>query len=385
MNQFAHLHVHSHYTLLGGTASVFDLANRAAAEGMPALALTDTAVLIGAVQFQKACTQAGIQPLIGMTLPVAAPAGEMHLTPDMAGQMVLLATGPTGYQSLCRLSSAIQSSPAREQLLRQGVPWEWLKENQDGLIALDAGRMGWTERYVRADNRPAAVRFASRLAGLFGERAYLSLELHGRADTVIARELITVGERFGLTAVAVHPIYCLEPADAPHLRLLAAIDHNCPLAGVPNETLPVWGDTAVPLHWHSPDQIVAQFAAFPEAVARVAEVVGQCNTPCLPDGRAIWPKLELPAGQLPAEALAIQAQSGLEKRIDISITDHRLPITDYQTRLQHELTAIIAQGFAPLFLLVADITRFARETAVPVTPVAASPIHWWPTVWASPR
>ncbi len=364
MNPFTHLHVHSHYTLLGGTASVFDLANRAAAEGMGALALTDTAVLIGAVQFQQACAKVGIQPIIGMTLPVAAPDGEMNLTPDVAGRLVLLATGPGGYQSLCRLSSAVQSSPAREHLLRQGIPWGWLKENSDGLIALDGGRMGWTERYLRAGNRQAAVRFASRLGGLFGEVGYLSLELHGVEDMPVAREMVTIGERFGLTAVAVHPIYCLEVADAPRLRLLAAIDHNCPLADVPDEALPAFGETAVTLHWQSPDQITAQYAAFPEAVARTADIARQCATPCLPDGRPIWPKLELPEGQTAEDALTQQAQAGLQKRLPI--TDNRLPITDYQSRLHHELTAIIAKGFAPLFLLVADITRFARETGVPV-------------------
>ena len=75
-----------------------------------------------------------------------------------------------------------------------GGTWDWLKENQAGLIALDGGRMGWTERYVRAGNRQAAVRYASRLGGLFGERGYLSLELHGPADTAVARELVTIGD-----------------------------------------------------------------------------------------------------------------------------------------------------------------------------------------------
>ncbi|MBX3058304.1 MAG: DNA polymerase III subunit alpha [Anaerolineae bacterium] len=370
MNSFTHLHVHSHYTLLGGTASVFDLANRAAAEGMRALALTDTAVLMGVVQFQQACAQAGIQPLIGMTLPIAAPEAEMNLTPDVAGRLVLLATGPTGYQSLCRLSSAVQSSQARAQLLRQGIPWGWLKENCAGLIALDGGRMGWTERYLRAGNRQAAARFASRLGGLFGEMGYLSLELHTPADTAVARELVAIGERFGLTAVAVHPIYCLQPADAPRLRLLAAIDHNCPLADVPDEVLPAFGDTAVSLHWQSADQITATYAAFPEAVARTADITRQCATPCLPDGRPIWPKLELPEGQTAEAALAQQAEAGLKNRNPLSVirnpTVHGLRLTDYESRLKHELTAIIQKGFAPLFLLVADITRFARAAGVPV-------------------
>lgn len=374
MTHFAHLHVHSHYTLLGGTASVADLARRAAAQGMPALALTDTAVLIGAVQFQQACAAAGIQPVLGLTLPVAAPEGEMHLAPDVAGWVVLLATGPAGYQSLCRLSSAVQSSSARAQLLLQGVPWSWLKENVAGLVCLDGGAMGWTARYLRAGSPRAAARVASRLGGLFGEMAYLSLELHTPADTAVARELMTIGDRFGLATVAVQPVYCLEPADAPRLRLLAAIDQNCHLADVPAAALPAHGDTAVALHWQSPAQIAETFAEFPDAVRRVGQIVDHCE-PCLPDGRPIWPKLELPPGQSVTKALADKAYTGLKNRHphavdgDTSVallTADGLPLADYQARLHRELEAISQQGFAPLFLLVADITRFARETGVPV-------------------
>jgi DNA-directed DNA polymerase III PolC len=366
---FTHLHVHSHYTLLGGSASVAELVNRATAEGMKALTLTDTAVLIGAVQFNQACAKAGIQPLIGMTLPITALEGEMHLEPGTAGRLVLLATGPEGYRSLCRLSSAIQSSPERGELLRHGIPWNWLKENQTGLLCLDGGRMGWAERYLRAGNRQAAVRHASRLGGLFGEMGYLSIELHTPGDRAVAHELSSIGERFGLAPVAVQPVYCLQAADIPKLRLLAAIDHNCPLPDVPATALPALGDTAVFLHWQSPQTIAEKFADFPEAVARVGEIVRQCEG-CLPDGRPIWPKLPLPAGKTAEETLAEQANTGLQERITYSALrkepDHALRTTHYATRLQHELTAISQQGFAPLFLLVADITRFARETGVPV-------------------
>ena len=118
---FTHLEVHSHFTLLGGTASVTELAGRASDDGMSHLVLTDTNALYGVVAFDRACREKGIQPIVGMTLTVVAPApplphsgnggisGEATTPP---GHLVVLATGPIGYRSLCRLSSLIQGSSA---------------------------------------------------------------------------------------------------------------------------------------------------------------------------------------------------------------------------------------------------------------------------------
>jgi DNA polymerase-3 subunit alpha len=114
---FVHLEVHSHFTLLGATPNVEELAARAAADGMSHLALTDTNALYGALAFTRACREAGVQPITGMVVTTAA--SEEHgpervrssTTPVQPGHLVLLATGPAGYRSLCRLSSLIQASP----------------------------------------------------------------------------------------------------------------------------------------------------------------------------------------------------------------------------------------------------------------------------------
>ena len=270
---FTHLQVHSHFTLLGGTASVTDLAARAAAEGLTHLALTDTNALYGAVAFQRACRQAGVRPILGMTATVAPP-GE-HTGPlGSPGRLVLLATGPAGYRSLCRLSSRVQAHPQREALAAQGLSWADLKAHREGLLCLSGGRRGWLERLLRAGNRVAAQRYAGRLAGIFAENAYLSLELHRPDDRAIAQEVTALGQWLGLPTVAVQPVYCLSPEDTPRLRLLAAIDHNVPLADVPPSALPAGGDAHVDLHWLPPDEVAARFADFPEALAAVRAVVG---------------------------------------------------------------------------------------------------------------
>jgi DNA polymerase III subunit alpha len=134
------LHVHSHFSLLEATPSLEALVGRAAAEGMTHLALTDSFALYGAVAFRRLCREAGIQPITGMTVTVADP-----LLPR-PGLLVLLATGPEGYRSLCHLSSHVQGHADREERLRRGLTWEMLAAHREGLIALDGGLAGWAAR-----------------------------------------------------------------------------------------------------------------------------------------------------------------------------------------------------------------------------------------------
>lgn len=222
-----HLHVHSTYTLLGATASVRALATRAAADNLTHLALTDSNVLYGAVAFQQACQKVAIEPLLGLTLTVRLPD---TLAPDgIPDQLVLLACGPAGYRSLCRLSSHIQASPEREALASHGVPWSLLKEQHAGLVCIAGGRRSRLEEWWRTDEQKRASMYVSHLAGLFNEQLYLALEIHQPQDIEVATQITKLGKRFGLPTVAVQPIYCLEAPERPRLRLLAAIDRNCPL------------------------------------------------------------------------------------------------------------------------------------------------------------
>jgi DNA-directed DNA polymerase III PolC len=385
-----HLEVHSHFTLLGGTAGVNQLADRAAADGLSRLALTDTNALYGAVAFARACRQAGIQPIIGMTLTVAAPPDLASAGDPAPGHLVLLALNPTGYRSLCRLSSLIQGSPERETLATRGLTWDDLAANREGLICLSGGRRGWIARALRAGNRAAAQVYAGRLAGLFDDNAGLALEIHTAADHPIAGEVNALARRLGLPIVAVQPIYCLQPDDAPRLRLLAAIRENRPLAEI---TV-----AETPSHWLSTDELAARFAAFPAALSQTGEIAARCGD-ALPTGQTIWPALKLPAGQTPDEALARAAQAGLAERVltadviarsalrdegifagvedcfgpnngprnDAAEAVPRLAASVYQTRLDHELAAIAGHGYAPLFLVVADAVRFARSQGIPVS------------------
>ena len=270
---FTHLHVHSHYSLLGGADAPAALAARAAADGLGALALADTA-LFGAVAFARACRAVGVRPIIGLTVAMAPPPEDMP--PDRSsalGRLVLLAAGPAGYRALCRLSSLVQCDPDRARRARAGLGWDELRDglgsDAAGLVCLTGGRACWLERYLRAGQTAAAGRYVARLGGLFGERCALAVgpELLDGALRPVADQIVALAGRFGLRAAAVQPIFCLSPDDRPLLRLMAALDANRRVADVDPGALPDCGDAAVPVEWPAPDTFAARYAAHPDLLA----------------------------------------------------------------------------------------------------------------------
>jgi DNA-directed DNA polymerase III PolC len=358
-----HLHVHSHYTFLGATPSVAQLVAQATAQGMGALALTDTNGLYGAPAFQRACLAAGIQPIVGMTVTVAPPEGAQgRHTP---GELVLLATDRRGWQALCGLSSAIQARPDREAVAAHGVDWETLRNFAAGVICLAGGRRSWLGRALAGGDAALAARYAGRLGGLYGDNLYLALEVHGPPDNLQdlaqADALVEIGKRFGLPLVAAQPVYCLAPDERPRLTLLAALAHNCTRDAVE----PAWqadvGDPHAVIHWQTPDEMGARFAAYPQALAAIATICGRCE-PALPDGRPIWPVLPLGEHLTADAALRAHAEAGMGR-----VLGARLPTVSptVAARLDLELAAIAQRGVAPLFLLMAELTAFARRQEIP--------------------
>lgn len=355
-----HLNVHSWYSLLGATTSVEALAARAAQDGMTHLALTDTNVLYGAVAFQRACLAVGVQPIIGMTATVTAPNG-MTMQPS-PGELTLLASGPAGYRSLCRLSSALQGSPARAGTFDACLTWDEIKTNQTGLICLSGGRRSWVHHLLRQSETAAAGRVVSWLAGVFGERAWLTLDASRTDDAALGRAIAALAARFGIGVVAAQAIYCLEPSDRNRLHLLSAIARNTTLTALKAEDRLDHGEDTVTLHWLAPQEMAARYAAFPAALSATTTIAAACQ-PALPDGRPIWPVLGLPEGQSHDAVLSAQTTAGLRARYNTDRADWE----QLTARAAAELAAIARHGFAPLFLLVADIVRFARRHDIPVS------------------
>ena len=360
---FTHLCVRSSYSFLSSTASVQALVERAIADQLTHLALTDEAGLHGAVAFASACQKSEIHPIIGMIAPVQMPS-ELKPTwteADASNRLILIARNASGYRSLCRLTNILQAHPDRANRVVNGIQFDDLRANREGLICISEGRRGWLYQALQNEDEQFAVRFATRLAIIFGsDNTYLSIEIQKETDHFTAQQIKHIGARFGLRVAAVHPVYCLSPSQSPLLKLLTAIRLNTVISDLSPDQMPEKGDSQVALHWLSPAEIHARYSAFPEAIAQVEEIAHQCENP-LPDGRTIWPSINLPVGQTADQALSEMCRSGMTQHYGNPAPQK------IAHRLEEELNAIRQSGFAPLFLIVADITSFARQSGVPVS------------------
>ncbi len=356
---FTHLKVHSHYTLMGATASPEALIERAASLSMSSLALTDTNALYGVIGFQSACETAGIRPIIGLTLSVAPPKLGTLQQASKPGELVLLAKNAAGYRSLCRLTSTLQAHEDREARVNTGLPWSTLVENADGLFAVEGSFRSHYANFMRMDQQ-AANRYLSNFAGAFGESAIVGIQHFAGQREGYIDETIAMADRFGMTSVALQPVYCLDSAETTRLPLLAAIDSNQPLHAVDPTTLPNGGDQTVDLHFKTPDEMSAAFADHPQLLDNIAYITEQCE-PSLPSGKPIWPVLKFQSGNNAVEELSANAMHGLVEKYGIDVE------LSVQKRLAHELALIGKSGFAPLFLIVADVVAYAISAEVPVS------------------
>ena len=344
MPAFAHLHVHSYYSLLDGYASPADLAQAAARAGMPALALTDHDALYGAVEFYDACHQAGIQPILGMEL-------SLDLGPQPSPtSVVLLAQNLEGYANLCRLSSTLQAGPDRDVSLQRGLPLQELEARTEGLVVLSGGKRGLLDQLLREGRTDEAEAVAAEWTERLGHgRFFVELEIQTPDDLPVARALTALAERQGLCTVATNNVHYLHPDDAEQCRLLAAMSALQSLEQTPARPN---------LQLTSTAEMAAAFAQFPAAMANAAAIAGQCQVE-LPLGKPVFPEIELPPGRTAEAELRSQALSGAAQRY--RKVDERI-----HSRLDREITMIDGMGYTPLFLIVADIVRYAKQQAIPI-------------------
>lgn len=353
----AFLRVHSHYSLLQATSSIKQIVTRAQEDGLHAVALTDFGVLYGAVDWVKTCQQGGIKPIVGMVFSIMAP--ELATDPQSIahGELVALAKNRRGFRSLCELSTTLQKAVTKSK--QDGsLSWKEFIQHSEGLICLTGGENCVSTKYVRSGNPENAVRYLSHLSSIFGNDCYLSLETHQDSDEELIRSMVEIADRFGIAPVAVQPVFCMTPEDRVQLTLLAAIRENIKLESVIPEMLPKQGNAERDIHWLDAGEFKSRFSGIPQSLSNLEQVVAKCKDP-LPKDKAIWPKIDLPQGTSSDKRLSKLARQGLHAKYG-----HQLD-ADIESRFERELDQISDEGYAPLFLLVAEIVHFAEKSGIP--------------------
>ncbi len=339
---FTHLHTHSNYSFLDGVPSPKALVEAARNAGMTALALTDHHGLTGAIEFYEACVEAEIKPILGVELAVQHEYG--------LGNLIFLAMDLDGWGNLCRLSSLAQTAPHRQP--ERGIAFERLASNSNSLICLSGGKAGLLDQLWDKNQADQAAEFLKQLKEIFTDRLYVELQRHRAADDRTNQELTSLAISLDLPTVATNNVHFINSEQAGHQRLLSAMRLNCPLNTLPN-------GAAVPssCDFKSGGQMDKLFVDFPEALAGTQEIVERCNLE-LPLGVPHYPEFPLPPGETPLSVLRKRAEEGAKKNYgEISKTIRK--------RLDRELKVIDERGYAPLFLIMAEILDYARAENVP--------------------
>ncbi|MCU0987322.1 MAG: PHP domain-containing protein, partial [Acetobacteraceae bacterium] len=362
MQGFVHLRVHSAYSLSEGAIKIDKIATLAREAAMPAVALTDTANLFGALEFSDACAKKGIQPILGLSLPLMLPnrAVRPGLPPPKPERVGLLAANEAGLANLMRLSSrAFLDPPAGAEA---SVPVETLLEHAEGLFLLTGGGEGPLGRLLEEGQVEAAAALMERLAGAFGDRALVEITRLGTArDAASEPGFLMLAERFGLPLVATNPCYFATPAMAEAHDALLCIAEGRVLAEQERRR-------ASPEQWFKPaDQMRALFADMPDAADNTLAVARRCAVMALPRKPLLPVSRKVGEGRSEAETVSAMARAGLAARMEAIGADEATRRT-YEERLGYELGVIERMGFSGYFLIVADFIQWAKANRIAVGP-----------------
>jgi len=347
--------MHSEYSVSDGIVRIDEAVKRAAADRMPALALTDAANLFGMVKFYGAARAAGVKPIVGADCWI-----ENEAERDKPARLLLLCASRAGYGRLCELlSRAWLTNQYRGRSL---IARQWFEAGTDGLIALSGFLSGELASPLLSDHGESAERIASRWSELFPGRYYVEVQRAGQpnGEALLARS-VALASRLRLPVVATHPVQFLEADgfNAHEARVCIAQgfllgDQRRPRAFTPEQ------------YFKSQDEMARLFADAPQALENSLELARRCNLE-IELGRTRLPVFPTPAGVTLDEHLRNEAHAGLERRSrELSLGADAQ--ARYAERLEFEIRTIVQMGFAGYFLIVADFINWARQNAVPVGP-----------------
>ena len=377
---FVHLHVHTAYSLSAGAIPVKEVARLCRDERMPAVAISDTGNLFGALEFATACAAAGVQPIVGCELVLVF--GDK--TPGRTGspgrlaepeRIVLLVQSEIGYRNLLALVS--RSYLTGDGTAEPAVGIADLAAASAGLICLTGGPKGPVGRQLADGQAEAAETILIELIAAFPGRLYIELMRHDEAAEARSEPgLVDLAYRHDLPLVATNDAYFPDRGFYQAHDALLCIAQGTVVADNERRRL-------TPLHhFRSAAEMRELFADLPEACDNTLVIARRCAF--LPQPRQpILPAFPTAEGESEESALRRAAVAGLEVRLarrDLSDGQVR----SYRERLEFELGTIIAMGFAGYFLIVADFIQWAKRAGIPVGPGrgsgAGSVVAWSLTI-----
>ncbi len=354
--RFAHLHVHSEYSLLDGACRVEDLAKRAAELQLPALAITDHGVLYGVVPFYKACHNRGVRPIIGCEVYVAPRSRfdrDGRADSDLR-HLVLLAENDVGYRNLIAL---VSDSNIEGFYYKPRVDFDLLTRYADGLIALSACLSGEVPALILQDREEEARDLAARHRDLFGaEHFFLELQDCGIPEQSRVNEvLVRLAADLGVGLGATNDVHYTRREDARTHDVLLCVQTNSTVDEP--ERLRFATDQ---FYFRSPEEMAELFGECPEALTATAEIADRCNVE-MTFGETVFPHFAVPAGLTADSYLRELCYERLPERYPGS------PEAVKQ-RVDYELGIIAAKKLSTYMLITWDIIRFAKDRGILVGP-----------------
>ncbi|MFQ2550422.1 DNA polymerase III subunit alpha [Aeromonas caviae] len=356
--RFIHLRVHSDFSMVDGLQKIGPIVSAAAANNMPALALTDQMNMCGLVRFYGSAHGKGIKPLVGADFWVQS--DELG---DEQFRLTLLAMDNDGYQNITLLISRgyqrghVQGRPVIDKA--------WLGEHAKGVIVLSGGREGDVGKFLLKGNRQMVEHCLAFYQTHFPDAYYLELLRTGRPDEEVYLHMaVAIATEFALPVVATNEVVFLtaDDFDAHEIRVAihdgyTLMDKRRPRRYSPQQYL------------RSQEEMAELFADIPEALENTVEIAKRCNV-TVRLGEYFLPNF--PTGDMTTEDfLVMKSKEGLEERLaflfpDPAVRAERRP--EYDDRLDIELKVINQMGFPGYFLIVMEFIQWSKDNGIPVGP-----------------
>ncbi|EKP0313800.1 DNA polymerase III subunit alpha [Aeromonas veronii] len=356
--RFIHLRVHSDFSMVDGLQKINPIVGAAAANHMPALALTDQMNMCGLVRFYGAAHGKGIKPIVGADFWVQS--DELG---DEQFRLTLLAMDNDGYQNITLLISRgyqrghVQGRPVIDK--------SWLAEHAKGVIVLSGGREGDVGKFLLKGNRQMTEQCVAFYQTHFPDAYYLELLRTGRPDEEVYLHMaVAIATEFELPVVATNEVVFLNADDFDAHEIRVAIhdgytlmDKRRPRRYSPQQYL------------RSQEEMAELFADIPEALENTVEIAKRCNV-TVRLGEYFLPNF--PTGDMTTEDfLVAKSKEGLEERLEFLFPDPQVRAErrpEYDERLDIELKVINQMGFPGYFLIVMEFIQWSKDNGIPVGP-----------------